>query len=219
MSDLLGGEKFVSCSAVLPALCHLSCVLETTEDDPAYMVKYKESFEADLEARKAKTNITWLRVATALDPRFKDLKCINKPDRAEVWDSIRALLHGMEKERPAQPESQATPDPPSKKQTLMLLQESSSEEEEDNVEQCVERYKAEPLAGMDDCPQEWWSTHKASHSDMARLARKYLATPATSVPCERLFSLSGHVVQKRRASLLSENVNRLVCLSNWLKED
>ena len=125
----------------------------------------------------------------------------------------------MQRERSAQPESQATPDPPAKKPTLMLLQESSSEEEEDSVEQCLERYKAEPLAGMDDCPQEWWSTRKASHRDMALLARKYLATPATSVPCERLFSLSGHVVQKRRASLLSENVNRLVCLSNWLKED
>jgi len=53
--------------------------------------------------------------------------------------------------------------------------------------------------------------------EMARLARKYLAAPATSLPSERLFSVSGHVVQKKRASLLSENVNRLVCLSSWLK--
>lgn len=98
----------------------------------------------------------------------------------------------------------------------MLAHESSSEGEEDSVDQCQERYRAEPLAGLDDCPQEW-STHQGSHSDMARLAHKYLATPATSVPCERLFSLSGHVVQKKRASLLSENVDRLVLLSNRLK--
>lgn len=99
----------------------------------------------------------------------------------------------------------------------MLAQESSSDEEEDNVERCLERYKAEPVIGIEDSPQEWWSTHEVSHSEMACLARKYLATPATSVPSEGLFSLSGHVVQKKRASLLSENVNRLVCLSNWLK--
>lgn len=86
------------------------------------------------------------------------------------------------------------------------------------MDRCIERYKSEPMIGIEDSPQEWWSTHEASHSEMASLARKYLVTPATSVPCERLFSLSGHVVQKKRASLLSENVNRLVCLSNWLKD-
>ena len=147
--------------------------------------------------------------------RFKDLKCLGKPHRAKVWDAIRALLLDME--RPAQPVNQVTPEPPMKKPTLMLAHKSSSDEEEDSIEQCLEHYKAEPLAGMDDCPQEWWSTHEGAHSEMACLARKYLATPATSVPSERLFSLSGHVVQKKRASLLSENVNRLVCLSNWLK--
>ncbi len=56
--------------------------MEVSEDDPAYMVKFKETFTADLEQRKDKTNMTWLR--TALDLRFKDLKCLSKPDRAEV---------------------------------------------------------------------------------------------------------------------------------------
>lgn len=69
MSELLRGDKYVSCSVVLPALCHLSRVMEVTEDDPAYMIKFKGTFTADLEVRKEKTNITWLRVATALDPR------------------------------------------------------------------------------------------------------------------------------------------------------
>ena len=157
-----------------------------------------------------------IKVAFHLISRFKDLKCLSKPDRAEVWGTIRALLRELERERPAQPDNQVT-EPPTKKPTLMLAHESSSDEEEDRIELCLERYKAEPLTGMDDCPQEWWSAHEAAHGEMARLARKYLATPATSVPSERLFSLSGHVVQKKRASLLSENVNSLVCLSNWLK--
>lgn len=158
---------------------------------------------------------TCIKVAFHFISRFKDLKCLSKPDRAEVWGTVRALLQEME--RPVQPDNRVTPEPPTKKPTLMLAHETSSSEEEDSIEQCLERYKAEPLAGMDDCPQEWWSTHEGAHSEMSRLARKYLATPASSVPSERLFSLSGHIVQKKRASLLSENVNRLVCLSNWLK--
>ncbi|XP_035469698.2 E3 SUMO-protein ligase ZBED1-like [Scophthalmus maximus] len=168
--------------------------MEVTEDDPAYMIKFKGTLAADMEGRKEKTNITWLRVATALDPRFKDLKCLSKPDRAEVWGTVRALLREREMERPAQPDNQVTSAPPTKKPNLMLAHESSSDKEEDSTEQCLERYKAEPLTGIDDCPQEWWSTHEGAHSEMARLARKYLATPATSVPPERLFSLSGHVV-------------------------
>jgi len=58
--------------------------METTEDDPAYMVTFKQTFRTDMEKRKDKTNIAWLRVATALDPRFKDLQCLSRPDRAEV---------------------------------------------------------------------------------------------------------------------------------------
>ena len=42
------------------------------------------------------------------------------------------------------------------------------------------------------------------------LPKKYLTTPATSVPCERLFSLAGHIVQKKRVSLSSRHVNQLV---------
>ncbi|XP_063049691.1 E3 SUMO-protein ligase ZBED1-like [Engraulis encrasicolus] len=213
VSDLLGGEMYVSCSVVLPALCHLSRVMDATEDDPAYMVKFKATFKADMDGRKDKYNTTWLRIATALDPRFKDLKCLTKPDRVQVWNSIRTLL--MEMQRPA--ELDDTPEPAKKKPALMLADESSSDEEEDSVERCIDRYKAEPMINLDDSPQEWWSTHAASHRELAILARRYLSTPATSVPSERLFSLSGHVVQKRRASLSPENVNRLVCLSNWLK--
>uniref|UniRef100_A0AAV2JXP4 Uncharacterized protein n=1 Tax=Knipowitschia caucasica TaxID=637954 RepID=A0AAV2JXP4_KNICA len=41
ISELLGGEKYVSCSVVLPALCHLSRVMEVTEDNPSYMIKFK----------------------------------------------------------------------------------------------------------------------------------------------------------------------------------
>lgn len=214
ITELLGGEKFVSCSVVLPALCHLSRVMEVSEYDPAYMVKFKETFKAEMEKHKEKTNIMWLRVATALDPRFKGLKCLSRADRAEVWRLISALLR--ERQRPAQPEQPATYEPSKKRSALMFASESSSDEEEDYIEKCVERYRAEPTIDIEDCPQKWWSKHEGAHSEMAYLARMYLATPATSIPCERLFSLSGHVFQNKRAALSSQNVKMHVCLSNWV---
>ncbi|KAL7405327.1 hypothetical protein ABVT39_027263 [Epinephelus coioides] len=76
VTELLVGEAYVSCSIVLPAFRHLDPVMDITDDDPAYVVKFKYAFQRDLAAHRADANKTWFKVATALDPRFKDLKCL-----------------------------------------------------------------------------------------------------------------------------------------------
>ncbi|CAB1449412.1 unnamed protein product [Pleuronectes platessa] len=98
----------------------------------------------------------------------------SSPTHAQWLEEIMSCLKlekEKERERPPQRDKQVTPEPPTKKPTLMLAHESSSDEEEDSIEQCLGRYKAESLTGMDDCPQEWWSTDIGTHSEMARLAR------------------------------------------------
>lgn len=71
MTELLGGETYVLCSVVLPALRHLTHTMELSDDDPAYVVRFKGDFKKDLSQRQDTLNHGWLRVATALDPRFK----------------------------------------------------------------------------------------------------------------------------------------------------
>lgn len=62
---------------VLSALYHLSkAMMQVSENDPAYLLKFREK-------KKEKNNVKWLKVATALD--LKDLKSLNKADKAEVW--------------------------------------------------------------------------------------------------------------------------------------
>ncbi|KAL4008846.1 hypothetical protein ACER0C_002698 [Sarotherodon galilaeus] len=175
ITELLGGEKFVSCSVVLP-------------DDPAYMVKFKETLKAEMESARKKL--------TSCDSGLQQHSILG------------VALDRCIAEQPATYE-------PSKKRSALMLASESSSDEEDCIEKCVERSRPEPTTDIEDCPQKWWSKHEGAHSEMAYLARKYLAAPATSIPCERLFSLSEHVVQKKRAALSSENVKMLVCLSNW----
>ena len=156
-------------------------------------------------------------MATALDPRFKDLKCLPRAEREPVWAKLSELV---KREEPAlQPLGEKNPEPPKKKTALLLMGSDSESDEETPEDNTVERYKVEPSASLDQCPLKWWSEHTAVYGKMAHIARKYLGTPATTVPCERLFSLAGHIVQKRRSSLSPENVNKLVCLSDWWKKE
>ncbi|XP_041830824.1 E3 SUMO-protein ligase ZBED1-like isoform X2 [Melanotaenia boesemani] len=212
VTELLGGESYVSCSVVLPALCHLKRVMEPTDEDQGYMMKFKTTFLKDLDTRKANINNRWLKMATALDPRFKDLKSIPKDERDEVWTWLGEML-AEAGPAPAQP----TEDEPAAKKSLLLLCSSDSDSDKEEP-RLLARYKAEPCIGMRECPLEWWAAHTSAYGQLSSIARKYLATPATSVPCERLFSLAGNIIQKKRAALHSDNVNKLVCLSNWLKE-
>ncbi len=104
---------------------------------------------------------------------------------------------------------------------LLVTSDSETDDDEESIEKCLNRYKAEPKMDMEGCPLQWWAKREATHARQAPIACKYLSTPATTVPCERLFSLSGHIIQKKRATLSPDNVNRLVCLSNllYVKED
>ncbi|GAA6092479.1 E3 SUMO-protein ligase ZBED1-like [Tachysurus ichikawai] len=181
VTELLGGEKYVSCSVVLPAFCHLSRVMESSDDDPAYVVKFKSTFRTDLETRKENANIAYLKIATALDLRFKDLKCIPRAERGEVWASVTNLL--KEQRVVAEEAVEATTSKPSKRKFSLLAasSESDSEHKEDSIENGVRRYRAEPTISTEACPLQWWSKHAGSHSRLASIEQKYLATPATSV--------------------------------------
>uniref|UniRef100_A0AAV2K542 HAT C-terminal dimerisation domain-containing protein n=1 Tax=Knipowitschia caucasica TaxID=637954 RepID=A0AAV2K542_KNICA len=215
VTELLGGEAYVSCSMVLPALCHLLKNMEVSEEDPAYIVKFKDKFKDDLASRQEHLNHAWLKIATALDPRFKDLKSLPKTERDEVWTTLGAMVREKSPRRSQTSEN----GPPKKKMTLLLLGSDSESEEEVQPDRAIHRYRAEPTIDMTDCPLQWWSSHVGAHEELAQLALQYLAAPTSSVPCERLFSVAGHIVNKKRAALLSENLNKLVCLSNWLGEE
>jgi hypothetical protein len=58
----------------------------------------------------------------------------------------------------------------------------------------------------------WWKLHAVHFPYLSRLARRYLAMPATSDSVERLFSVAGQVVTTKRARLHPSTVTLLVFL-------
>ncbi|KAK7933666.1 hypothetical protein WMY93_004562 [Mugilogobius chulae] len=141
ITELLGGEKYVSCSIVLPALCHLQRTMEVSDVDPAYVVRFKAAFTKDLDKRKQNLNLAWLKVATALDPRFKDLKCLPRPERGEVWQTVSTMLReGTGAPEPEGCINETGQEPPPKKMSLLLMgSESESEDEGLATDNTLER--------------------------------------------------------------------------------
>lgn len=42
-----------------------------------------------------------------------------------------------------------------------------------------------------------------------------MAIPATSAPSERVFSMAGNLISKKRTRISSENVRYVLCLRSW----
>lgn len=203
----------MSCSVVLPALQYLNNTMKVSDEDSTYIVRFKTALMKDLSERKATLNQEWLKLATVLDPRFKDLKCLPREEREGVWSKLEELLQGESNKAT----SERRNEPPKTRGLLFFASDSDSDDSDDGPSHALSLYRAEHSISETDCPLKWWSVHAGAHPQVSNLAKKYLASPATSVPCERIFSLAGNIIQKKRAALSAENVNRLVCLSNWLK--
>lgn len=78
-------------------------------------------------------------------------------------------------------------------------------------------WKAELRRYLSDLPDvskdtdiiEWWGTHAKVYPTLSRIAKDVCAIPATSVPCERLFSAGGEIATKRRSALGAEQFEKL----------
>ena len=56
---------------------------------------------------------------------------------------------------------------------------------------------------------DWWKSNQVHFPILARMARIYLAIPATSAPVERLFSDLGNIITLKRSRLDPEIVSTL----------
>lgn len=149
--------------------------MKTADKDPAYVARFKTAFQEDLLSCQ-QTISTRCRIATVLDLCFKT-------DRERVWITLERLLHEQF------PPRQTYEDEPPKKKDLLQMGSDSEDEDLLLPNRIMYLYRAEPIISIQDCPLEWWSAQSGAHDMLALLACKYLAIPATTVPCEKRTAL------------------------------
>ena len=64
---------------------------------------------------------------------------------------------------------------------------------------------------------DFWSTHASGLPILSSFARRFLATPDTSVPSEAAFSVSSFIRRKERCCLTPDNLAAAVFLKNKLE--
>ena len=92
-----------------------------------------------------------------------------------------------------------------------VLRVSSSSVVSENTE--MRRYLEESPIRRHQDPLQWWACHEGLFPQLAKLAKKYLGIPATSVPSERLFSVAGELVSSMRANLSDDKIDMILFLT------
>ena len=77
----------------------------------------------------------------------------------------------------------------------------------------LQAYLSKPACEKSVDPLKWWSVSAATYPTLSLVAHRILSVPATSVPCERLFSTAGVIVNDLRSGLSPQSVNTLIFLN------
>jgi hypothetical protein len=76
----------------------------------------------------------------------------------------------------------------------------------------VEEYLKEDKIPFNQCPFNWWLNKKNKYPVLTKMARIFLAIPATSTSSERLFSDARNLLTSKRSRIDSELFKRMMFL-------
>ncbi|KFY91845.1 hypothetical protein V500_04432 [Pseudogymnoascus sp. VKM F-4518 (FW-2643)] len=84
-----------------------------------------------------------------------------------------------------------------------------------NTEPEWKRWMKEPTVGRDTDILKYWQSKQYQYPLIACIAKDHLAIPATSADSERVFSVGGDIITKKRNRLSPSTLRYLLCLRNW----
>lgn len=216
------GESYTTLSDVLFTLHNLLSKLNENPSDSSVLAKLKSDLTKNIKDRFF-NNIDFTTShhvkAMALDPRYKHLKQFDPLSRDLAYASIERELLDMEDSKNLPSgllivnKSVAINDIPKNEDALLF----GDDELEDAVTQLPE-YKeflnlSQKNLSRNTDILKWWKDHETLFPNVAKLAKRYLCIPCTSVASERHFSAAGRVVTKSRNRLDPSTISDLLLVN------
>ncbi|XP_073979938.1 E3 SUMO-protein ligase ZBED1-like [Rhodnius prolixus] len=155
-----------------------------------------------------------------LDPRFKNEGFSSDIKFRKIYHSLATKLSFIQIPKA----SLSTDVPSSTTSTSSLWREFDAKIKTLNAKQTpvsasiieLDKYLAEPFLNREANPLDWWRERKDLYPRLYDVVLKRLSIPATSVPCERIFSKAGQILVDRRNRLKSSNVSMILFLNKNL---
>jgi hypothetical protein len=148
-------------------------------------------------------------LAALLDPRLKDLEFASEALRLRTHEQLKVNYQNMVNSVNIDHEAESRPTSSNPLLARMFRNNNTHIDE-------IATYLSMTKIHLDDCPLLWWKNNQTRFPILSKLARMYLAIPATSTPTERLFSEAGNVMTVKRTQLAPNTLENLVfCKKNW----
>ncbi|PLW09422.1 hypothetical protein PCANC_17622 [Puccinia coronata f. sp. avenae] len=84
-----------------------------------------------------------------------------------------------------------------------------------SVEAKISQYRKEEPEQEGTSILQYWFTRRKKFPTLAKMARIFLAIPATSAASERVFSKGRRIVSWQRSSLKPQSLEELLCVKEW----
>ncbi|XP_041470438.1 E3 SUMO-protein ligase ZBED1-like [Lytechinus variegatus] len=230
MTEFFSGATYATSTGVLPCIVKLETILDNKADDTRELLATKEAMRKKLnDCFERRYTMDTLDMCTLLDPRFKAMPFYNDAKRQQLHQKLKDQLMSLDVDgdRDNAPPADPVEVQPEKKARARSLfegiytqpqpqQDDALQPRENEIRDEMSRYLLEPSKSLETNVVSWWMLNEQRFPFLAKLARKYIAIPATSVPAERLFSTAGNIVTAKRACLLPQNVRYLTFLHDNL---
>ncbi|GBC53159.2 zinc finger BED domain-containing protein 1-like [Rhizophagus irregularis DAOM 181602=DAOM 197198] len=144
-------------------------------------------------------------IATLLDPCCKSLFFVSPELHSNIHLKLRSIYNEIKLEY-----SKQEKDCYEEYLTNSLLASMFSRRYE-RGDEITEYLRVEEI-GFSECSFNWWSKNENRFPILSKMARKYLAIPATFTPSERLFSDAGNLMTVRHTSLSPSTFKHLLFL-------
>ncbi|KAL0821412.1 hypothetical protein ABMA28_004894 [Loxostege sticticalis] len=229
ITNSMSGEKYITGSSVIIVTRCLkeACqkIIERTDllpeaSDTVHLLKAGLKDRFNMIEQSGTFALT-----TFMDPRFKMQGFSDQNEATKTRERVRKLVAALiaQNENPAAPTtvSEDTGDDLSPWSIFdqMVAKSSAPGTPLSKAIKEVDMYLSDELlprkdpAGKLSCPLEWWKKHQYVYPNLKKVFVAHCNIVATSVPCERMFSKTGLILNQRRTRLTTGKVEQIMFLN------